>query len=85
MNQNSKHPFLLANNENRIKTHIMTELSKKYNIQPMIKSIDTKILQIMKHIHQTVSIPRDLSPNDSIQYLNNITIEKWSTPCRIEI
>jgi hypothetical protein len=75
MNQNSKHPFLLANNENRIKTHIMTELSKKYNIQPMIKSIDTKILQIMKHIHQTVSIPRDLSPNDSIQYLNNITIE----------
>jgi hypothetical protein len=76
MNQNSKNQFLSANNENRIKTHIMTELSKKYNIQPMIKSIDTKILQIMKHIHQTVSIPRELSQNDSIQYLNNLTIEQ---------
>ncbi len=48
MNQNSKNQFLMANNENKIKTYIMTELSKKHNIQPVLKSIDTKITQIIK-------------------------------------
>lgn len=76
MNQNSKNQFLMPNNENMIKTHIMTELSKKYNIEPMLKTIDTKIMQIMKHIYQTVSIPRELSGTDSIDYLNKITVEQ---------
>jgi len=76
MNQNSRNQFLTTSNENRIKTHIMTELSKKYYIQSMIKTIDTKITLIMKHIYQTVSIPKDLSILDSIEYLNKITIEQ---------
>ena len=76
MNQNIKNQFLMPNNENRIKTYIMTELSKKYNIQPMIKTIDTKIVQIMKHIFQTVSIPHELSVSDSINYINKITIDQ---------
>ena len=76
MNQNSRNQFLTTSNENRIKTHIMTELSKKYYIQSMIKTIDAKITLIMKHIYQTVSIPKDLSISDSIEYLNKITIEQ---------
>jgi hypothetical protein len=75
MNQNIKDQFLMPNNENRVKSHIMTELSKSYNIQPMLKTIDTKISQIMKHIYQTISIPRDLSI-DGTDYLNKITIEQ---------
>lgn len=76
MNQNSRNQFLSSANENRIKTHIMTELSKKYYIEPMIKTIDTKINQIMKHIYQSVSIPKDVSILNSIDYLNKITIEQ---------
>jgi hypothetical protein len=76
MNQNNRNQFLMPNNENRVKSYIMTELSKSYNIQPMLKTIDTKISQIMKHIFQTVSVPRDLSINDGIEYLNKITIEQ---------
>ena len=66
MNQNSKNQFLSTTNENRIKTHIMTELSKKYYIQSVVKTIDNQISLIMKHIYQTVSLPKDLSIIDSI-------------------
>jgi hypothetical protein len=76
MNQNSKNQFLSTTNENRIKTHIMTELSKKYYIQSVVKTIDNQISLIMKHIYQTVSLPKDLSIIDSIEYLNKITIEQ---------
>jgi hypothetical protein len=54
----------------------MTELSKKYYIQSVVKTIDNQISLIMKHIYQTVSLPKDLSIIDSIEYLNKITIEQ---------
>ena len=76
MNQNIRNQFLGSNNEHKIKSYIMTELSKQYNIQPMLTTIDTKIIQIMKHISQTISLPRDMSVSDSIDKLNKITIEQ---------
>lgn len=75
MNSNNKNQYLSVNNENRIKSYVMTELSKKYNIHPMVKTIDNKIKQIMEHICQTVSIPKNLSSTDGLQYLNKLTIE----------
>jgi hypothetical protein len=76
MNQNIRNQFLGSNNEHKVKSYIMTELSKQYNIQPMLTTIDTKIIQIMKHISQTISLPRDMSVSDSMDKLNKITIEQ---------
>ncbi len=76
MNQNIRNQFLGSSNEHKVKSYIMTELSKQYNIQPMLTTIDTKIIQIMKHISQTISLPRDMSLSDSMDKLNKITIDQ---------
>jgi len=76
MNQNIRNQFLGSNNEHKVKSYIMTELSKQYNIQPMLTTIDTKIIQIMQHISQTISLPRDMTISDSIDKLNKITIDQ---------
>ena len=76
MNQNIQSGFLSPNNENKIKNHIMTELSKQYNIQPMIRSIDEKIVQIMKHVSENISYPKNMNKNETTDYLNKVTIEQ---------
>jgi hypothetical protein len=68
--------FLSSNNENKVKNHIMTELSREFNIQPMIKTIDDKIVQIMRHINGSVGPINSQTPQQNLDRLNKIVIDQ---------
>lgn len=71
--------YLDTANANTLKNYIMTELSKKYNIQPVVEQIGHKFPQIMKYIANNVKPPRNLDFTGGLNYLNNLTIEKTIT------
>ena len=71
-----KNFFLNSSNTNRLKNVVFTQLSKEYNIQPMISTMEQKFGQIMNYISDKIQPDQRLSFDQNIHKLNNVLVDK---------
>lgn len=73
---NVKNYFLSSANTNQLKNIVFTQLSKEYNIQPMIPTMNQKFGQIMSYISEKINIEPRLTFDQNINNLNKILVDK---------
>jgi len=71
-----KNYFLSSSNTNQLKNIVFTQLSKEYNIQPMIPTMTQKFGQIMTYISEKINTDTRLSFQQNINNLNKILCDK---------
>ena len=71
-----KNYFLSSANTNQLKNIVFTQLSKEYNIQPMIPTMNQKFGQIMNYISDKINIEPRLSFDQNINNLNKVLVDK---------
>lgn len=73
---NLKSYYLDNANQNRLRNYVMTELSKKYNIQPVIGQLDQRFNRITNVISENVKPEPRLNFQQNLERINKITIEQ---------
>ncbi len=73
---NLKSYYLDNANQNRLRNYVMTELSKKYNIQPVIGQLDERFNRITGVISENVKPEPKLNFQQNLERINKITIEQ---------
>ena len=68
--------YLDSANQNRLRNEILTELSKNYNIQPMIGQLNTKYSQISNYIASKVQPDSRLTFQQNLERMNQLTYEQ---------
>lgn len=71
-----KNYFLSSSNTNQLKNIVFTQLSKEYNIQPMVPTMTQKFGQIMTYISEKINTDPRLSFQQNINNLNKILCDK---------
>jgi hypothetical protein len=71
-----KNYFLTSSNTNQLKNVVFTQLSKEYNIQPMISTMEQKFGQIMNYISDKIQPDQRLSFDQNVHRLNNVLVDK---------
>ena len=71
-----KNYYLDTANQNRLRNYVLTQLSKEYNIQPIVGQINDRFIKIMEHI--AANVPQDNKANfqQNLERLNKLTVEK---------
>jgi hypothetical protein len=67
---------LNSSNTNQLKNVVFTQLSKEYNIQPMIQTMNQKFGQIMSYISEKITIDPKLSFDQNMNRLKSVLVEK---------
>ena len=75
-NVNVSSYYLDSANQNRLRNEILTDLSKKYNIQPMLGQLNTKYTQISNYIASKVQPDSRLTFQQNLERLNRLTYEQ---------
>ena len=71
-----KNYFLSSANTNQLKNIVFTQLSKEYNIQPMISTMNQKFGQIMSYISEKINIEPRFTFDQNINNLNKVLVDK---------
>lgn len=71
-----KNYFLSSANTNQLKNIVFTQLSKEYNIQPMISTMNQKFGQIMSYISEKINIDPRVTFDQNINNLNKVLVDK---------
>ena len=73
---NLKSYYLDSSNQNKIRNYVMTELSKKFNIQPVIGQLNARFNRITDVISNTVVADTKLNFQQNLERINTITVEQ---------
>ena len=73
---NLKSYYLESSNQNKIRNYVMTELSKKFNIQPVISQLNERFNRITEVISNNVAPDNKLNFLQNLERINKITVEQ---------
>ena len=73
---NLKSYYLESSNQNKIRNYVMTELSRKFNIQPMIGQLNERFNRITEVISNNVASDNKLNLLQNLERINKITVEQ---------
>ena len=68
--------YLDTVNQNKLRNYVLTQLSKEYNIQPVVNEINSKFPKIMSYIADNIVENKNLPIQKNLDYLNRVTIER---------
>jgi hypothetical protein len=73
---NLKSYYLESSNQNKIRNYVMTELSKKFNIQPVIGQLNERFNRITEVISNNVASDNKLNLVQNLDRINKITVDQ---------
>jgi hypothetical protein len=73
---NVKSYYLDTANQNTIRNYVMTQLSKKYDIQPVLGQLDQRFNRITNVISESVHTDPKLNFQQNLERINKITIDQ---------
>ena len=73
---NLKSYYLDTANQNKIRNYVMTQLSKKYDIQPVIGQLNQRFNRITDVISESVHTDPKLNFQQNLERINKITIDQ---------
>jgi len=76
MSVNLKAYYLDADNQKKIRNYVMTELSKKYDIQPVLPQMNERFDRITQFISNNVMADSSKSFEQNLERINKITVEQ---------
>jgi hypothetical protein len=79
MSVNLKSYYLDADNQKKIRNYVMTELSKKYDIQPVLPQMNERFDRITQFISNNVMADSSKSFEQNLERINKITVEQLMT------
>lgn len=68
--------YLDTVNQNKIRNYVMTQLSKEYNIQPIVNQINSKFPKIMSYIAENMVENKNLNVQQNLDNINRMTIDR---------
>ena len=73
---NLKSYYLDSSNQNKLRNYVMTELSKKFNIQPVIGQLNERFNRITEVISNNVVSDNKLNLLQNLERINKITVDQ---------